>query len=83
MKYVILPILKFLLAVFCTVICVVAITIMVICHTVWYFKVPPAKFFETYYNPRDPGITCYYKHNPNNFDKATFKTVFHFIWNIN
>jgi hypothetical protein len=84
MKYIIVPPIKFIGAIFYTVLMLIVEVSHITFYLLWNLKGLPCDFFKYKYDCLDVGssITFYYKRNPNNWHPVYFKSIFHFIWNI-
>lgn len=86
MKYIVIPMVKFIGAILFTVMALILHLVFVPIVILWEWEWPGKDFFEWDYDPRSVAgsnaWTIYYKRNPNSFEKVYFKSVFHFIWNI-
>lgn len=78
MKYIILPILKFIWALLLTITFASLYNIICLLGIVWNLKIEKDQFTYQYRDDHDMEYSPYYNHKSTYY----FKTVYHYIWNI-
>ncbi len=81
MRIVILPIVKFIVAIILTMVIFVIDLLTVISFICWYFKLPKIDYWEYKNKVGDIDWSPFHTRMMGH-DSPTFKSLYHYIWNV-